>query len=591
MAERTFDKDYDDLLKGYEEEIDKAEENNAPKRLISEARKNLSSFRKAEKELSYAVKNNEIGVSDKEYKEITDKYSDDLKKNYGFFHRMNSLAKYLEQKVYNAFAVGSHENRKDVLDDDISFNQLLVARKQAKYDLKRADFDRVAERKLNKENVRRKARGLKPLEKTRENLDRFYTAHQERALHRISEKIDGCNRNIQKALREKERIESRINELEGRAQGYLKDFRGTGKTQQEIDDLIKADADKLADEKKQDLEQKEKVFAGIRKRTYESIRALKNRPAENDRKKPDKQKDKNIIKDKNTERNEMDIRQDTRPDDAAKNVEEKAVTATIKEPEVKPEKDAAVSRADAIKEMRGKLDEGKPFSENEKYITSLASMPPEIFDKVYAAFKDGRYTDVSAFKTSVICINDAPGEDFDRMYADAVKAQEHIRQSTTKVEHPERAEHKNPEQTQTAPVVIGHIDLSAFKEKGTDEMSIDELDKMLDKEKKKCKNLQRDLNRAKQALDRAEAKIAQNEDMISPKVQAEYDRAEKDFNDASERFETENTKFKDMKKERTARSRAKRQYLPEDLDRPMEPSDRAKAEKQRNEPEQDNRAR
>ena len=109
--------------------------------------------------------------------------------------------------------------------------------------------------------------------------------------------------------------------------------------------------------------------------------------------------------------------------------------------------------------------------------------------------------------------------------------------------------------------------------------------------KKKCKNLQRDLNRAKQALDRAKVKIAQNEDMISPKVQAEYDRAEKDFNDASERFDTENTKFKDMKKERTARSRAKRQYLPEDLDRPMEPSDRAKAEKQRNEPGQDNRTR
>jgi hypothetical protein len=54
----------------------------------------------------------------------------------------------------------------------------------------------------------------------------------------------------------------------------------------------------------------------------------------------------------------------------------------------------------------------------------------------------------------------------------------------------------------------------------------------------------------------------------------------------------ESVKKSSMKKERTARSRAKRQYLPEDLDRPIEPSDRAKAEQQRvNEPGQDYRTR
>lgn len=537
---------YREMLDAYYAEIRKAEENKAPKTVIATAKRNAKTFNRISRELEDARKDEESGLSQEEYDQIMEKYRTDLKENYSFLHRLNSLCKYLGQKVYNVFAEGSLERRKDTLEDSIDISNVILEKKQSKYESKKETYDRSAEKKFDKENIRRKSLGLEPIEKTKDNVEKFYTPHQIKVLEKLSIRIKTEKSSIENDQREVTDIETRISNLEEKKGDYLATFKGKGKEQTALDTQIKAEIDEVKEGKSRNRKEKEQEFTTAKRhldrsmdqmKAYERAGGMQNK-------------------------NEDPI-PSVKPD----------MPIERKEPETGQIEDQKTIRTNRIRSIRALLDDDRYPAQNEKYVTMLASLPPASLEDVYNALKsieNNNYTiDRESFIASIEYKKENPEESTREFYNNMIYAKEQIKRSISVVQHEENKNMTDPRKEKD---ITPEYDLSTLEEKEPDEMSLQDLDKALDTERKIWKGLQKDLNRAQQALKKAEDKIAQNEDMVSPKVQKEYDEAEKAFNEAQEAFDKEDEKFHEMKKERTARSKAKREYLPDEINKPMEPT-------------------
>lgn len=536
--------EYKELLDAYYAEIKTAEANNAPKSVIATAKRNVKTFNRIRRELNVARNDEESGLAQEEYDQITEKYRQALKENYSFFHRLNSLCKYLGQKVYNVFAEGVLEHRKETLKDSIDISNTILEKKQSKYDSKKKAYEKSAEKKFDKENTRRKSLGLDPLEKTNDNVEKFYSTHQVKTLKRLSAHIKAEKNNIENSQREVTEIEAEIGNLENKKEDYLATFKGKGKAQTALDTQIKSEIGEAKDQKVVSRKKKEELFAAAErhlKRSMDQMRAYKSS--------------------KNTG---SEIRK------TALKPENSKPDAGILEDMEKDNQEH--ERRFYIKAMREKLDDDRYPAQKERYITMLASLDPDALDDVYGAYcsiiKTG-VIDKDSFIASIEYKKENPEENTKEFYDNMIYAKKQIKKSISIVKHEENRNMPDPRKEKD---VIPEYELSSLEEKNVDEMPLQELDKTLDSERKIWKSLQRDLNRAQQALKKAEDKIEQNEDAVSLKVQKEYDEAEKAVNKAKEAFDKENEKFHEMKRERTSRSKAKREYLPDGINKPMAPT-------------------
>lgn len=517
-------KNYEALLKSYREEIENARKAHAPKSIIEMAERNIKTIERMVDDYKQAKAEAEADITEEEYASIRENYREELDKNNSFLHRANKIAQYLGQSTYNFFAGRSYEHRKAVLDRSVADGEELVEKRQNKLAEKQKAIAEAAEKRLEAYN---KKHPDKPLKNVKSNLSRFYTAREEKMLNKLEFRLRISKKDLSSDKRELSEIAKEIKAMQDRAQGYFKDSKGIGDENSAIEEQIEQNAasiksvrEAISQEKQETLDKAAAQFEKIMEQTRES---LKKRDMEA-----------NVTK-----------------------------------------------RKTMIKEMRNALDDEKHPENNDKYVMALSVMPDDRFTTVSDLYRNTKDLRPDAFRAAVMYARDDNAVDIDKFYKDFNNAKDLIKKqrdkNQTKVIHKE-ASMKDKELKKSAPDKV-EFDMSDFlSEKTPDEMPLQELNESLDKQRKKVKDLQKDLNRAQQALDRAERKMEQFEDIVPKKVQKEYDEADKAYDSALAAYNDADKAFKEMKEEKKGRTAEKKQYLPKDLDKKLEPSEKAKRE-------------
>lgn len=560
---------YERAIENYRKEINEAKNAGVPDELIKDARKNLSSVRRAMKNLDAARADEDAGITDQEYIRITNKYTKDLKENYSFLNRAKALVKYVGARIYNALTFESKEIRKEQLQEDLEYDQKVLEGLQNKQQSYLAKINKKAEDRINTENKKRKMLGKKPLMITDVNLKRYYSGREERKLAKLSDQVKSASESIKENQTTIRDIETELESRSSKAADLYATFRGKGSKQKELDEKIKDETDAVMESKTLNTQQKQTAFDISKKTFIDTIKEIRSclNPEQPEMESEEQGSDETI---------ENTISDQDMGKEAEKNEENSL---------------SAAERASMARKIHTVFDDKR--GGNEDFTRELALLSDNHLTQVHSIAKNKnlrKYIKPEIFRAAVsaLCSNEsnriAEGpEDFANILTGCAVAQNVQSASFSSILHKENMKKEADKSSRDQSYPVGEVDFDEIAEPkilSYEEMSNEELNKALDKERKNTENLRKDLNRARNQLKKVEMKLEQNADMISPKLEAEYDKVNTIYQEAENAYNKANDAFGKMKKEKSSRSRAKREYLPESIEKKeMKPSKKAEKEK------------